>query len=103
MTFELNGRARECVIVDKSVKSPSKRRAKADSANKHQVGAPIPAMVSSINATVGQKVAKGDKLLVLEAMKMQTTVYALIDGVVDKFEVQIGDQVESKDLLVQLR
>ena len=68
-----------------------------------QVGAPIPAMVSSVNATVGQKVKKGDKLIVLEAMKMQTTVYALADGVVDKFEVQIGDQVESKDLLVQLR
>ena len=103
LTFELNGRARECVIVDKSIKSTSKRRAKADSANKKQVGAPIPAMVSSINATVGQKVSKGEKLLVLEAMKMQTTVYALTDGVVDKFEVQVGDQVESKDLLVQLR
>ena len=36
-------------------------------------------------------------------MKMQTTVYALADGIVDKFEVQIGDQVESKDLLAQLR
>ena len=103
ITFELNGRARECVITDKSVKSTSKRREKADSANKMQVGAPIPAMVSSVNATVGQKVKKGDKLLVLEAMKMQTTVYALADGIVDKFEVQIGDQVESKDLLVQLR
>jgi pyruvate carboxylase len=68
-----------------------------------QVGAPIPAMVSSVNASVGQKVKKGDKLVVLEAMKMQTTVYALADGIVDKFEVQIGDQVESKDLLVQLR
>ena len=103
ITFELNGRARECVITDKSVKSTSKRREKADSANKMQVGAPIPAMVSSANATVGQKVKKGDKLVVLEAMKMQTTVYALADGIVDKFEVQIGDQVESKDLLVQLR
>jgi pyruvate carboxylase len=103
ITFELNGRARECVITDKSVKSTSKRREKADSANKMQVGAPIPAMVSSVNATVGQKVKKGDKLVVLEAMKMQTTVYALADGIVDKFEVQIGDQVESKDLLVQLR
>ena len=103
LTFELNGRARECIITDKSVKSTTKRREKADSANKMQVGAPIPAMVSSVNASVGQKVKKGDKLIVLEAMKMQTTVYALADGVVDKFEVQIGDQVESKDLLVQLR
>ena len=103
LTFELNGRARECVITDKSVKTTSKRREKADSANKMQVGAPIPAMVSSVNASVGQKVKKGDKLVVLEAMKMQTTVYALADGIVDRFEVQIGDQVESKDLLVVLR
>ena len=103
LTFELNGRARECVILDTSVKATSKRREKADSANKMQVGAPIPAMVSSVNATVGQKVKQGDKLVVLEAMKMQTTVYALADGVIDKLEVQIGDQVDSKDLLVQLR
>lgn len=103
LTFELNGRARECVVVDTSVKTTTKRREKADSANKMQVGAPIPAMVSSVNATVGQKVIKGDKLVVLEAMKMQTTVYALADGVVDKLEVQIGDQVDSKDLLVALR
>jgi pyruvate carboxylase len=103
LTFELNGRARECVIVDTSVKTTTKRREKADSANKMQVGAPIPAMVSSVNATVGQKVKKGDKLVVLEAMKMQTTVYALADGIVDKLEVQIGDQVDSKDLLVALR
>jgi len=40
---------------------------------------------------------------VLEAMKMQTTVYALEDGVVDAVEVQSGDQVDSKDLLVRLR
>ncbi len=103
LTFELNGRARECVITDKSIKTTTKRREKADSANKLQVGAPIPAMVSSVNASVGQKVKKGDKLVILEAMKMQTTVYALADGIVDRFEVQIGDQVESKDLLVVLR
>ncbi len=36
-------------------------------------------------------------------MKMQTTVYALTDGVVDSVEVQAGDQVDSKDLLVRLR
>ena len=36
-------------------------------------------------------------------MKMQTTVYALDDGVVDRIEVAAGDQVESKDLLITLR
>jgi pyruvate carboxylase len=103
LTFELNGRARECVIADKSVKSEVKRRTKADSADKMQIGAPIPAMVSAVTATVGHKVKKGEKLVILEAMKMQTTVYALADGIIDQVEVQAGDQVESKDLLVKLR
>lgn len=103
LTFELNGRARECVILDKSVKTETKRRTKADSADKMQVGAPIPAMVSAVTATVGHKVKKGEKLVILEAMKMQTTVYALADGIIDQVEVQAGDQVESKDLLIKLR
>ena len=103
LTFELNGRARECVIADKSIKSEVKRRKKADSADKTQIGAPIPAMVSAVTATVGHKVKKGEKLIILEAMKMQTTVYALTDGIIDQVEVQAGDQVESKDLLVKLR
>ena len=60
-------------------------------------------MVSSVSVSVGQKVKKKEKLCVLEAMKMQTTVYALADGVVDRIEAQAGDQVDSKDLLVELR
>ena len=103
LTFELNGRARECVIADKSAKTETKRRIKADSADLKQVGAPIPAMISSVTVTVGHQVKKGDKLAILEAMKMQTTVYAQVDGIVDQIEVQVGDQVESKDLLVKLR
>jgi pyruvate carboxylase len=103
LTFELNGRARECVILDKSAKTETKRREKADSADIKQVGAPIPGMVSSLSVTVGHQVKKGDKLAILEAMKMQTTIYALCDGVVDSIPVQVGDQVESKDLLVKLR
>ena len=52
---------------------------------------------------IGAKVAKGDKLLTMEAMKMQTTVYAAADGVVDKINVGIGESVESKDLIMELR
>ncbi|MBT6379593.1 MAG: pyruvate carboxylase, partial [Opitutales bacterium] len=103
LTFELNGRARECVIADKSAKTETKLRAKANSADPKQVGAPIPAMISSVSVTVGQKIKKGAKLAILEAMKMQTTVYSQCDGVIDNIAVQTGDQVESKDLLVTLR
>ncbi|GHB92708.1 pyruvate carboxylase [Cerasicoccus arenae] len=103
ITFEMNGRPRETVVRDKSIVSEGKQRAQADPADEKQVGAPIPAMISSVSATVGHKVKKGDKLVVLEAMKMQSTVYAPCDGVIDEVTVKAGDQVDSKDLLVRLR
>jgi pyruvate carboxylase len=53
--------------------------------------------------SVGHKVAKGDKLLMMEAMKMQTTVYAAADGIVEAVTATVGEAVESKDLLVKLR
>ncbi len=103
ITFELNGKPRETAIQDKSVKAAEQPRDTADPADPAQVGAPIPGMVTSISVSVGQKVSKGDKLLALEAMKMQTTVYALCDGVVGELLVGVGDSVDSKDLLVRLR
>ena len=103
VTYELNGMTRETHIFDKKVAAKAKTRAKADIADPRQVGAPIPGLIVSIAVTVGQKVAKGDKLLMMEAMKMQTTIYAPADGVVDKLLTQVGDTVESKDLLVKLK
>ena len=43
---------------------------------------------------------KGDRLMVIEAMKMQSTVYAPVDGKVTKLTAQAGQQVEAKDLLL---
>ena len=103
LTFELNGKARTTLVQDKSVKGDAKAREKADPANDKHVGAPIPAIISSIATSVGKSVAKGDKIAVLEAMKMQTTIYASTDGTVDEVLVQVGDSVESKDLIARLR
>lgn len=103
ITFELNGMNRVTSILDKSVQPKTKARAKAEPSDVLQIGAPIPGLITAISATVGAKVAKGDKLLVMEAMKMQTTVYASADGVVGEIFVQVGDSVESKDLLIKLR
>jgi pyruvate carboxylase len=49
---------------------------------------------------VGELVKKGDRLLVLEAMKMQSTVYAPVEGKVAKRLANVGDKVEAKDLLL---
>jgi pyruvate carboxylase len=103
VTCELNGMTRETSIADRSVAAKAKARPKADIADPLQVAAPIPGLVAALAATVGHKVAKGDKLLMMEAMKMQTTVYAPCDGVVAEVCVQLGDTVDSKDLLVRLK
>ena len=91
---------RETAIHDRSIQSKSKARAKADPGEPMQVGAPIPGLITSINATLKTKVTKGDKLATLEAMKMQTTIYAPVDGIVEEIHVQAGDTVEARDLLV---
>jgi pyruvate carboxylase len=67
------------------------------------MGAPIPGMVSSLAVSVGMKVEKDAKLLTIEAMKMQTTVYAPFAGAVEEVLTQVGDSVQSKDLLICLR
>ena len=81
----------------------AKSRAKADPADPLQIGAPIPGIITSVNVSVGNKVAKGARLFTMEAMKMQTTIYAPVDSVVSEIHLQVGDAVESKDLLMRLR
>ncbi len=103
VTYELNGQTREAYISDKKVAPSTKMRSKADISDPLQVGAPIPGLVAAISVTVGQKISKGDKLLMMEAMKMQTTVTSPVDGVVDAIYAQVGETVESKDLLIKLR
>jgi pyruvate carboxylase len=103
VTYELNGMTREAFVVDKSVAPKAQTRPKADLNDPLQVGAPIPGLIVTIGATVGHRVAKSERLLMMEAMKMQTTVYAPVDGVIEAVHVQVGDTVESKDLLVKLR
>ncbi|HET7626037.1 MAG TPA: pyruvate carboxylase [Verrucomicrobiae bacterium] len=103
VTFELNGMPREASVLDRSIQTKSRARAKADLADPLQIGAPIPGIITSLAVGVGAKVSKGDKLLTMEAMKMQTSIYASADGIVESIEVSVSDTVESKDLLVKLR
>ena len=75
-------------------------KAKADPNHAGQIGAPIPGVVSTVAVQLGQPVKKGDRLLVMEAMKMQSTVYAAAGGRVSQVLVQPGGHVEAKDLLL---
>ncbi len=66
------------------------------------IEAPMPGMVRSVDAKVGQAVAKGDRLAVLEAMKMEHALLAIRDGVVAEVLAAAGDQVEAGAALVRL-
>ena len=103
ITYELNGITREAFITDKTAAPKTKGRPKADLADPLQVPAPIPGLIVVMSTSVGAKIAKGDKLFMMEAMKMQTTVYAATDGVVAEVHAGVGDAVEAKDLIVKLR
>jgi pyruvate carboxylase len=62
----------------------------------------MPGTIATVKAIVGLKVARGDLLLTMEAMKMETSVRAETDGTVAEVLVKPGVQVDAKDLLVVL-
>lgn len=98
--FELNGQPREITVADNSIESSASARAKADPAIAGQVGATMPGMVVAVPVRAGEHVRKGQKLLSLEAMKMETAVNAELDGTVREVLVQPGCRVETGDLLL---
>jgi len=98
--YELNGYPRTVEVFDRSLGIEVKARVKADPENFHHVGAPMPGMVVSVAVKSGDAVQKGDKLLVIEAMKMETTLHSTRDGVIRDVLVSRGEQVDTGDLLV---
>jgi pyruvate carboxylase len=98
--FELNGQPRSVKVADRSkvAKRPARRKAVADHPN--EVGAPMPGTVATVNVLAGQRVARGDVLVTIEAMKMETSVRAERDGVVEEVIARPGQQLDAKDLLV---
>ncbi|MEI7908410.1 MAG: pyruvate carboxylase [Verrucomicrobiota bacterium] len=101
--YELNGMPRESIVLDNSLKATSTAsRLKGSTTDPTQACAPIPGMVTELAVSLGQKVNAGDKLVVLEAMKMLTTVSATAAGTVTELLVKKGDPVDSDDLLLRL-
>ncbi len=101
--FELNGQPREVLIFDKALsgQGAAARRPKAESGNPLHVAAPMPGAVVGVAVAVGEQVAVGQKLLTLEAMKMETTLYAERAGRVAEVLTRAGTQVEGGDLLIR--
>ena len=100
--FELNGQPREVTVVDHSLQSDIVERLKADAKNPKQIGASMPGLVVVVAVQSGDQVVAGQKLMTLEAMKMETTLLAEADGNVAEVHVVAGTQVEAGDLLITI-
>ena len=100
--FELNGQPREVNVRDRALRVVERAHPKADPADPGQVAAPTAGVISGIAVQANHPVERGAKLLTLEAMKMQSNIYAPISGRVTKLLVTPGQHVEAKDLLLTI-
>ena len=98
--FELNGIPRSVAVLDRSLESDIIKAEKADPGNSGHLGAAMPGMVVSLAVQAGDSVKEGQKLLVIEAMKMQTTLVAEKEGKIQRVLVKAGSQIETGDLLL---
>jgi pyruvate carboxylase len=98
--FELNGHPREVLVVDRKLGKEAPSRPKADKDNLHHLGSPMPGMVVEVAVTPGQLVEEGDKLVVLEAMKMEMTLSSPRAGQIKEVYARPKDRVDGGDLLI---
>ncbi|MCR4319060.1 MAG: hypothetical protein NUV74_01815, partial [Candidatus Brocadiaceae bacterium] len=96
----LNGQPREIVIANRKVAVTVIKRPQAEEGNIKHVGAPMPGMIVNMKVAVGDKVAQNAPLLIMEAMKMEATIYAEHDGEISQVLVKTRDCVEARDLLI---
>lgn len=101
----VNGQAYQVEVPQTKAAAPTMAR---NSASGAQAGGPkninseLPGTVTKIVAADGQRVKKGDVLLVIEAMKMANDIVADCDGTVQRIAVTQGQSVNQGDLLVEM-
>ncbi len=101
--FELNGMRREVAVKDPRAAVTANSVVLADPEDKSQIGASIPGLVSKINIKPGDKVKENQVLAVIEAMKMETSVVARMDGEIDKVLIKEGSNVKAGELLITMK
>jgi len=99
--FELNGQPRTVKVKKIGATVTKIGRIKAEIDNAKHVAAPLPGMIATIAIKEGQQVQKGQPLVSIEAMKMETMITANDAGTIKKIHISSGHQVDAKDLLIE--
>jgi pyruvate carboxylase len=101
--FELNGQPRSVDVKDHSIAVDDLAKEMADPSNIEHIAAPIPGLLVDVAVTEGIKVQKGAKLCTIEAMKMETVIYADQSGTVERLCVKAGENIEAQQLLFVIK
>jgi acetyl-CoA carboxylase biotin carboxylase subunit len=91
-----------CNDFSREITRPSRYPRPQTTSEHESANAPMPGQVLKVLIAPGQKVSAGDPLVILEAMKMEQTLRASTDGVVEAVHVQQGDVVAPGDVLVNI-
>ncbi|HRZ41209.1 MAG TPA: biotin/lipoyl-binding protein [Bacteroidales bacterium] len=88
--------------ISRPTPKPAAAPAAPVSGNATPVLSPLPGTILKINVKLGDAVQKGDKLFVMEAMKMENNIQAEKDGVVKSIRVAVGDNVLQGALIMEM-
>lgn len=98
--FELNGQPREVRVADEGAHVKEKARPKAERRNERHIGATMPGVIIDVLVSAGDQAAKGQPLIIAEAMKVEQTIQSPRSGTVKEVLVHVGDSVQADDLLI---
>jgi pyruvate carboxylase len=97
----INGQLRPVNVRDRSVEADAPARERAEPGQPGHVAAPFGGVVTLVVRN-GDKVAAGDTVATIEAMKMEASITAPVEGVVDRIAINGTQQVEGGDLLLTI-
>lgn len=90
----------DSLVFDKVKEEEKEFAGVAGSEDRDEIFPPMPGSIVKVLVEKGQKVSEGDGLIIVEAMKMESTLYSAIDGVVTEINVKPAQQVDSDDVLI---
>ncbi len=102
VSFTVNGQTRDIDTRDRSVATDRAETERADESRPGHVGAPFRGVVN-VSVSVGDEVSAGDSVAAIEAMKMESSISAPIDGTIERIAAAVGSSLEGGDLILVIR